>query len=193
MCRCSSYLLEALFLSFNVPSLLQFPTKQMVKRVTPPKPWEGIHSWIINIAKLSKIRVFKGVTPLKPWEDIYVWIINIPKLSKTRVFKGVIPLKPWEGSNIWTISWIGIKPWEGMHFRGSDPLRGLFHMFFSMSTLPTHIGGPSVNLNSTRGPQSFSLRSILSHNLCHWYTNSNKDKPHWSLKWPYLLRVDKSE
>ena len=152
----------------------------MVKGVTPPKPWEGIHFWMINIAKLSKTRVFKGVTPLKPWEGIHVWMINIPKLSKTRVFEGVTPLKPWEGSNIWTISWLGIKPWEGMHFRGSDPLRGLFHMFFSMSTLPTHIGGPSVNLKSTRAPQSFSLRSILSHNLCHWYTISNQDKPHWS-------------
>ena len=93
MCRCSSYLLEALFLSFNVPSLLQFPTKQMVKGVTPPKPWEGIHFWMINIAKLSKTRVFKGVTPLKPWEGIHVWMINIPKLSKTRVFEGVTPLK----------------------------------------------------------------------------------------------------
>ena len=131
MCRCSSYLLEALFLSFNVPSLLQFPTKQMMKGVTPPKPWEGIHSWMINIAKLSKTRVFKGVTPLKPWEGIHVWMINIPKLSKTRVFEGVTPLKPWEGSNIWTISWLGIKPWEGMHFRGVTPFEDYFICFLA--------------------------------------------------------------
>ena len=157
-----------------------------------PKTIRGYSIFEDSYPNLSKTRVLKGVTPPKPWEGIHFWMINIAKLSKTRVLKGVTPLKPWEGSDIWTISWLGIKPWEGMHFRGSDPLRGLFHMFFSMSTLPTHIGGPSVNLKSTRAPQSFSLRSILSHNLCHWYTISNQDKPHWSWDDRILLRVDKS-
>ena len=151
-----------------------------MKGVTPPKPWEGIQFLRINIQIYQKLVFWRGSLPPKPWEGIHFWMNNIAKLSKTRVLKGVTPLKPWEGSDIWTISWLGIKPWEGMHFRGSDPLRGLFHMFFSMLTLPTNMGGPSVNLKSTRALQSFSLRSILSHNLCHWYTMSNQDKPHWS-------------
>ena len=147
------------------------------------------------ISKSTKNSCFGGGHSLKTMRGyvvIFEWLIS--QTIKNSCFWGGHSLKkPWEGSNIWTISWLGIKPWEGMHFRGSDPLQGLFHMFFSMLTLPTHIGGPSLNLKSTRAPQSFSLRSILSHNLCHWYTISNQDKPHWSWDDHILLRVDKSE
>ena len=135
---------------------------------------------MINIVKISKVHIFKGVIPLKPWEGIYIWIISIPKLSKICVFEGVTSLKLSEDSNIWIISWLGIKPWKRIYFRGSDSPSRIISYVFSMSILPIHISGPSVNLKSTRTPQSFSLRSILSHNLCHWYTISNQDKPHWS-------------